>query len=188
MNQLPEVLENLILDYKYGMEKHDAITQYISSQRIDMEIILKRGNQFEELVSKLKNDITQFETTDDEIIYYISHIVSNDISDYNWYNYRYGSGNYEYKKIEDLPIEFVRRFQDKLDWRCVGSGHISEDYNYTKIEDLPIEFVREFQDKISWVDVGDGNFIWKLSAHYVRLHMKYMKYKKENEEIIEETG
>ena len=43
--------------------------------------------------------------------------------------------------MKDLPIEFVREFQNKINWMFIADGCI-------KNEDLPIEFVREFQYKI----------------------------------------
>ena len=66
-----------------------------------------------------------------------------------------GSGNksesdpFFSSKIENLPIGFVRRYQSKIDWRHVGSGHrglfggwISG--TFTNVENLPRGFVREF--------------------------------------------
>ena len=88
----------------------------------------------------------------------------------------------KYKKIEDLPIEFVKEFQHKIDWGFVGYGR----HNYTKIEDLPIEFVREFQHKIQWKNVGSGNSYYyntynhtsadNLSDEFIKIFHNKNKY------------
>lgn len=43
-------------------------------------------------------------------------------------------------RIENLPLEFLRKYQNEICWRFVGSGID----NYSKIEYLPSDFIMEF--------------------------------------------
>jgi hypothetical protein len=51
-------------------------------------------------------------------------------------------------RYEDLPIHFLREFQDKVDWNEISMR-----------EDLDEDFIREFQDRVNWYYVSDS--IWE---------------------------
>ena len=53
-----------------------------------------------------------------------------------------------------LPEDFIREFQDKLDWFWVSQKSI-----------LSENFIREFQDKVNWIYIS---IIQKLSEDFIR--------------------
>ena len=119
-------------------------------QRLVRNIIRKR-NRFSEMICSSEQSYLEFQKISKETV--------REFEDQIKIKWDEAGNGVDYKKIEELPIEFVRIFQRKIKWRKVGSGAVDNHIgNYTKIEELPIEFVIEFQHQIRWGSIGTGDF------------------------------
>ena len=181
MNFLPKEIEDIINDYKTSAENYIIAVDYIVniSNNINEDIFTNHINVNTGFNDELNNTINNmnehflnnfnFTLNIMEIYKIIIKNINNNIFEWIWI----GSGNNSefshdnYAKIENLPIEFVREFKDKITWTFVGSGNTHNDVDHTKMENLPIEFVREFKDKIKWTSVGSGSTY--RGAHYAKI-------------------
>ena len=71
---------------------------------------------------------------------------------------------WDWKKIENIPIEIVRQHKNSICWHLVGTGRSG----YAKIETLPIELVREFQHKLDWGGIAFSIPLSDLPIEFVR--------------------
>ena len=46
-------------------------------------------------------------------------------------------------RVSNLSEDFIREFQDKVDWDCIS-----------KYQNLSEDFIREFQDKVDWQEIS----------------------------------
>jgi len=56
-----------------------------------------------------------------------------------------------YKKFENLPLDFIEKYEDFIQWSHIGTGH-----HTTSIEDLPFDLLVKYQNKLNWRHVGSG--------------------------------
>ncbi len=159
MDFLPQDLEDIIMDYKVKMENYDNSLSYINNfaHTIDQDIFTININPETKLndiltstINFLKNNIFEsfnIRLNNNEILKTIIKNINPNIINWN----RVGNTIYDYPLIHELSVEFIREFQDRLDWKLVG-------YYSPLIHELPIEFVREFQDRLDWDMVGHSTY------------------------------
>ena len=153
LNMLPTEIENMILDYKTTMENHGNAIDYVKqcAMNIEEDIFTRTDNKY----NIYKNDINlycqenfNFQLCNEEIYNNTIKTISKDNRYiFDWYSIGSGSNifehdiedDFEFKTLYELPIEFVKEFQDEIDWRFVLGQNT---------ERFPIEFVREFRHRI----------------------------------------
>ncbi len=157
MDFLPKELEDIIMDYKLSAENYTIAIDYIinyTKNNICAKHFNHNYNISNELNDELNNINQYFSNTYNFTlnIMEIYNIIIKNLNPATLYEFfffrRLDIRNSV--RIENLPIEFVREFQDKFNWMKIGSGG-----DYTKILDLPIEFVREFKDRLKWDYIDD---------------------------------
>lgn len=162
---MPDDLINIIYYHINGLENRQKIKSEIikyadkNLSNIKYYISDLTENGRSEIVNNYINEIVEKNKhlgfTEEEVFDIILHNVYLYYSGYLKFLPFFGSGVYNYAKIEDIPRNIVRRFKSVINWKWVGSG-FTISYRYTKIEDLPRDFVEEFKNEICWDFVGSG--------------------------------
>ena len=71
--------------------------------------------------------------------------------------------NWEFYKYKSLSEDFIREYQDKVDW-----GYISE------YQSLSEDFIREFKDRVAWDWISECQV---LSEDFIREFIREFKDK-----------
>ncbi len=109
-------------------------TKEIALELSDEELI----NQFREKINF--TDLCECYTLSENFIREFINEINQNL-EINW------NGIVSNKSASELSIEFIREFQDYLDW--VEISHFRK---------LSEDFIREFQDKVNWYEISIYNF------------------------------
>ena len=68
--------------------------------------------------------------------------IKKKISWEEYYNPDFDWGNCEFYKNNKLSEDFIREFQDKVNWYCISA-----------CQKLSEDFIREFKNKVNWKNI-----------------------------------
>lgn len=71
---------------------------------------------------------------------------------------------------ETLSEDFIREFQDKVDWDLIS-----------KYQALTEKFIEEFQDKVNWINVALYQFV---SYDFLKRHIDQIRLPQQNNNSI----
>lgn len=117
--------------------------------------------------------------------YHLIHLISN--KKYLLFKYLVDINytiNWNSLIYQNLPEEFMRRFYDFLDWKCISQFvEISDsfkrefsnylDWFYLSNRQLSEDIIREFKDKVNWIKISEKSI---LSENFIREHKNYVNW------------
>ena len=80
--------------------------------------------------------------------------IKNRLEWEQYYDPEFDWNNYDFYRNNKLTEDFIREFQDKVNWWLISE--------YQKLSE---DFIREFKDNVSWVDISIAQV---LSEDFIR--------------------
>ena len=182
---LPKELESMIMDYKNKMERLEDSETFLETNMYDIlpcgnfHLIFIRDLNENGYSKEVQNAIAHYKVlfpdlsfTDEEVYLKIIKKINPDDIFLPFWGRLIGSDYLEdgrYANIENLPLDFLKTFRTRINWRPVGTGSA----DYTKAEDLPMDFIKEFANEIPWYAIKrlfKGKQIDDLPIEILRAH------------------